>query len=94
MHQEGKLNRMTLYIELHLTVLCLQVIDAEALALAQSHANLSPQVQKELATLSETVTPWWWGLKTLVKVCCCCWCTCWLFLLLFLCCDALSSKGP
>ncbi|WIA12825.1 hypothetical protein OEZ85_006453 [Tetradesmus obliquus] len=44
-----------------------QAIDAEALALAQSHADLSPQVQKELATRSETVTPWWWGLKTLVK---------------------------
>lgn len=23
---------------------------------------------KELSTRSETVTPWWWGLKTLIKV--------------------------
>jgi hypothetical protein len=47
-----------------------QVNDEQTMALVQSHADLPLHVQKELATRSETVTPWWWGLKTLIKVCC------------------------
>lgn len=39
----------------------------QALQLAADHADLPPHVRKELATKSETVTPWWWGLKTLIK---------------------------
>jgi hypothetical protein len=45
----------------------------------QSHTDLPLQVQKELATRSETVTPWWWGLRTLIKVCCCSCCLLQLF---------------
>ena len=42
-------------------------LDQTAL-LASKHTDLPPHVLKELATKSETVTPWWWGLKTLIKV--------------------------
>ncbi len=40
----------------------------ETALLASNHTDLPPHVLKELATKSETVTPWWWGLKTLIKV--------------------------
>ena len=33
------------------------------------HGNMAEEHQKELNTRSSTVTPWWWGFKTLVKVC-------------------------
>eukprot|EP00879_Flechtneria_rotunda_P005742 GHRR01006043.1.p1 GENE.GHRR01006043.1~~GHRR01006043.1.p1 ORF type:complete len:547 (+),score=129.21 GHRR01006043.1:934-2574(+) len=36
-------------------------------ALAQMCPDLPTSVQAELVTRHETVTPWWWGLKTLVK---------------------------
>jgi hypothetical protein len=36
--------------------------------LASNHTDLPAHVLKELSTKSETVTPWWWGLKTLIKV--------------------------
>ncbi|KXZ50089.1 hypothetical protein GPECTOR_18g66 [Gonium pectorale] len=36
-------------------------------SLAPSASTLSDQVAKELATRSETVTPWYWGLLTLLK---------------------------
>ena len=32
------------------------------------HGNMAEEHQKELNTRSSTVTPWWWGFKTLVKV--------------------------
>ncbi|GFR47309.1 hypothetical protein Agub_g8996 [Astrephomene gubernaculifera] len=35
--------------------------------LSQSADALPEHIQKELAVRSATVTPWWWGLKTLVK---------------------------
>ena len=35
--------------------------------LASSREDLPQQIQDELATRSETSTPWWWGLKTMVK---------------------------
>ncbi|KAF6250828.1 P-loop containing nucleoside triphosphate hydrolase protein [Scenedesmus sp. NREL 46B-D3] len=44
-----------------------QANDEEAVLLVQSHADLPLQVQRELGTRSETVTPWWWGLRTLIK---------------------------
>lgn len=40
----------------------------ETAVLASKHTDLPPHVLKELATKSATVTPWWWGLKTLIKV--------------------------
>lgn len=39
----------------------------ETSKLASNHTDLPPHVLKELATKSETVTPWWWGLRTLIK---------------------------
>lgn len=36
--------------------------------LASNHTDLPAHVLKELSTKSETVTPWWWGLETLIKV--------------------------
>lgn len=47
---------------------CVQMNAQQTLQLAADHADLPPHVRKELATKSETVTPWWWGLKTLIKV--------------------------
>lgn len=35
--------------------------------MTDDHLDLPPEVQKELATTRSTVTPWWWGIKTLVK---------------------------
>lgn len=43
----------------------------ETALLASKHSDLPAHVLKELATKSETVTPWWWGLRTLIKVCMC-----------------------
>jgi len=39
----------------------------ETALLASKHIDLPPHVLKELATKSETVTPWWWGIRTLIK---------------------------
>lgn len=39
----------------------------ETSKLASNHTDLPPHVLKELATKSATVTPWWWGLRTLIK---------------------------
>ncbi len=30
--------------------------------------DVPEHIAKELQTKSATVTPWWWGLKTLIKV--------------------------
>lgn len=35
--------------------------------LQNDHAELGAEMRTELATQSATVTPWWFGLKTLVK---------------------------
>ncbi len=35
---------------------------------SESHKEISEEVKKELATTTSTVTPWWWALKTLIKV--------------------------
>eukprot|EP00195_Chlamydomonas_chlamydogama_P009759 CAMPEP_0202901782 /NCGR_PEP_ID=MMETSP1392-20130828/14649_1 /ASSEMBLY_ACC=CAM_ASM_000868 /TAXON_ID=225041 /ORGANISM="Chlamydomonas chlamydogama, Strain SAG 11-48b" /LENGTH=615 /DNA_ID=CAMNT_0049588397 /DNA_START=85 /DNA_END=1932 /DNA_ORIENTATION=+ len=35
--------------------------------MGEKHEALPEHIQKELAVKSSTVTPWWWGLKTLVK---------------------------
>ena len=53
----------------------LQANVEETAVLASKHTDLPPHVLKELATKSATVTPWWWGLKTLIKVCCMAVCT-------------------
>lgn len=46
----------------------MQVNVEDTARLASKHTDLPAHVLKELATKSETVTPWWWGLKTLIKV--------------------------
>lgn len=33
----------------------------------EDHLDIPEDVQNELSTTSSTVTPWWWGIKTLVK---------------------------
>jgi hypothetical protein len=48
--------------------ICCQANLQQAALLASSHTDLPATMVKELATRSETVTPWWWGLKTLIKV--------------------------
>ena len=36
-------------------------------AQSSDHATVPERIKAELATARETVTPWWFGLKTLVK---------------------------
>jgi hypothetical protein len=43
-------------------------INQTLLLASGSKTHLPAHVLKELATKSETVTPWWWGLRTLMKV--------------------------
>ena len=43
-------------------------INQTLLLASGSKTHLPAHVLKELATKSETVTPWWWGLRTLIKV--------------------------
>jgi hypothetical protein len=40
----------------------------ETARLAAACPSLPAHVQAELAVRRETVTPWWWGLRTLIKV--------------------------
>ena len=42
--------------------------EAKVEQLLLEHTNLPSRVHKELQVKSETVTPWWWGLKTMIKV--------------------------
>jgi hypothetical protein len=51
-----------------LVLLPVQANLEETALLASKHTDLPAHVLKELATKSETVTPWWWGLRTLIKV--------------------------
>jgi hypothetical protein len=45
-----------------------QVAVQQTALLASNTADIPPSVLRELSTRSGTATPWWWGLRTLVKV--------------------------
>ena len=62
--------RGALLTRLQMPVHRLQENDAQLLKYLESNSKeaLSEELQRELATNSSTVTPWWWGLLTLIKV--------------------------
>lgn len=52
----------------YLLCLCMQDNDYIVDSLCAQKHVLPAHVQQELSVKTETVTPWWWGIKTLIKV--------------------------
>jgi hypothetical protein len=67
-HVQSQKNLVTATSAIMRVILPVQANLEETAQLASKHSDLPAHVLKELATKSETVTPWWWGLRTLIKV--------------------------
>jgi ABC-type multidrug transport system ATPase subunit len=56
------------YADVYATSALAQTTAAKVHQLESQKDDLPPHVLAELAVKSETVTPWWWGLRTMIKV--------------------------